>query len=653
LPTDPLINLGTIESGGTAGTSSRGLRLPGDEPGPHALTATASGLLYTYDDNGNITGNANGDVYQWDFNDRLTKTSVGSTVTEYMYDYAGQRVIKKNINESTAPPVLYVNSEYEIREGKVVKYIFANSRRVAQVKGRLTPVGEQTEQVLYFHTGWNFFSLDIEPIDPAIASVLSLLSGNYTEIWTFDAATQQYVGHVPGEGLDDLTEIHSGKGYLIKLSAPTPLVVSGIRSTNDIALLDGWNLIACPADSPLPISEALSTIDGQYESVWEYTVAAGWQVFLSQSAPDFLSNLEMMIPGRAYWVKMNHSAVLPFQQIPPTVRFFHPDHLGSSSLVTDSDGTIVERTEFYPFGRPRYEENSGFDSDYTYTDQELDTESGLMYYGARYYDPVIGRFVSIDPYYRETDALGTDTMEQFLINPQQINLYSYVHNNPLNWTDPSGLKVEIRSGTPTKKGGWEAGKGSFDVTDTIALLIIARNRTVQGSKELTKGAQVLRELEKHKKTTVIVAGKNKFNDALAIKKEQLKEILADPARAYDLNESEVEGPIAKSKSKGGSNANLIRFNPSKKGDLPGGVERDPESTLVHEGQHALDNLKGVAGFWTKNEKSAGSTENQHRAAKGLKQRIGYVYDKAKNEYHVLLEQFKASGESKGKPPDED
>ena len=58
---------------------------------------------------------------------------------------------------------------------------------------------------------------------------------------------------------------------------------------------------------------------------------------------------------------------------------------------------MVESTEFYPFGRPRHEERIGFDSAYKYTGKELDKESGLMYYEARYYDAVVGRFVSVDP----------------------------------------------------------------------------------------------------------------------------------------------------------------------------------------------------------------------------------------------------------------
>ena len=64
-----------------------------------------------------------------------------------------------------------------------------------------------------------------------------------------------------------------------------------------------------------------------------------------------------------------------------------------------------------------------------YTDQELDGESGLYNYDARLYDPVIGRFVSVDPVIKD------------IYDPQYLNPYSYVRNNPLIYTDPSGKCV--------------------------------------------------------------------------------------------------------------------------------------------------------------------------------------------------------------------
>ncbi len=93
--------------------------------------------------------------------------------------------------------------------------------------------------------------------------------------------------------------------------------------------------------------------------------------------------------------------------------------------MADSDGEIVESTEFMPFGAMR--EHSGQQvSDYKFTDQEFDAETGLYNYNARLYDPLIGRFIS------------PDSIVQAPFDPQTLNRYAYARNNPLIYTDPSG-----------------------------------------------------------------------------------------------------------------------------------------------------------------------------------------------------------------------
>ena len=105
--------------------------------------------------------------------------------------------------------------------------------------------------------------------------------------------------------------------------------------------------------------------------------------------------------------------------------YFHKDHLGSSTVMTDAAGEMVESSSYMPFGALR--SHSGTEvSDYKYTDQEFDPESGLYNYNARLYDPVIGRFISADPFV------------QAPFDPQTLNRYSYCRNNPLIYIDPSG-----------------------------------------------------------------------------------------------------------------------------------------------------------------------------------------------------------------------
>ena len=109
---------------------------------------------------------------------------------------------------------------------------------------------------------------------------------------------------------------------------------------------------------------------------------------------------------------------------PTDVTYYHPDHLGSSSIMTDASGNQLTHYEYTPYGA--VVQTEGADSTpYKFTGKELD-QTGLYFYGARYYDPVIGRFIT------------ADTIVQAPYDPQSLNRYSYCRNNPLNYVDPSG-----------------------------------------------------------------------------------------------------------------------------------------------------------------------------------------------------------------------
>jgi|GEM_PF-3078214 len=118
------------------------------------------------------------------------------------------------------------------------------------------------------------------------------------------------------------------------------------------------------------------------------------------------------------------------------LHYTHKDHLQSTSMTTDSNGIVEEAVDYKAFGSERSRAGS-HESDYSFTDQERDTETGLMYYDARYYDAELKRFTGVDP---AVVRLGTveDEFNQLLTDPQQQNTYTYVANNPIKYNDPSG-----------------------------------------------------------------------------------------------------------------------------------------------------------------------------------------------------------------------
>ena len=114
----------------------------------------------------------------------------------------------------------------------------------------------------------------------------------------------------------------------------------------------------------------------------------------------------------------------------PVFYYYHTDHLGSSNVLTDRSGNVVQHYEYGTFGQTTYQNNtSAFPVSNRYTGQIADDETGLLYYGGRYYDPQLGRFIQPDP----TVPDPTDS--------QSLNRYSYCRNNPLNATDPSGYET--------------------------------------------------------------------------------------------------------------------------------------------------------------------------------------------------------------------
>jgi RHS repeat-associated protein len=107
--------------------------------------------------------------------------------------------------------------------------------------------------------------------------------------------------------------------------------------------------------------------------------------------------------------------------------YYLQDHLGSNIEVLENT-TINQKSQFYVFGESN---TTSKDNKYLYTGKELDYESGLYYYGARYYDPEIGRFIQ------------ADALTGRISDPMSLNRYVYTRNNPLAYIDPSGNEVVL------------------------------------------------------------------------------------------------------------------------------------------------------------------------------------------------------------------
>jgi RHS repeat-associated protein len=114
-----------------------------------------------------------------------------------------------------------------------------------------------------------------------------------------------------------------------------------------------------------------------------------------------------------------------------TVTYIHNDPFGSPVMATDATGNVVWKETYKPYGERVNNSPAAVDNSIGFTGKSFDPSTGLSYMGARYYDPVLGRFLGVDP--KEVDP-G---------NVHGFNRYTYANNNPYKFVDPDGRQAAL------------------------------------------------------------------------------------------------------------------------------------------------------------------------------------------------------------------
>jgi len=168
---------------------------------------------------------------------------------------------------------------------------------------------------LNLYTGWNLISLPLMPDDSNIKSVLSPISGNYSIVWAYNASNSadHWKKYDPATPFgNDLITMEPGNGYWIMMTSDDTLNIGGtMPEPTDIELWGGWNLIGYNSLNPQTITDALSSINGNYSIIWAYNASDStdhWKKY-DPNAP-FGNDLANMEPGKGYWIMMTTDDIL-------------------------------------------------------------------------------------------------------------------------------------------------------------------------------------------------------------------------------------------------------------------------------------------------------------------------------------------------------
>ncbi|MEO3780224.1 SpvB/TcaC N-terminal domain-containing protein [Micromonospora sp. B11E3] len=135
--------------------------------------------------------------------------------------------------------------------------------------------------------------------------------------------------------------------------------------------------------------------------------------------------------------------VEPEHRIENRQYYAHGDHLGSTGFVTDTRGGLAEHLQYFPGGETWVSEHPSQPVPQQYTGKELDPETNLYYYGARYYDPRTQVWQTPDP---ALESYLDGAPNGGVHSPANLALYTYAQNNPVRLTDPDGRWVHIAVG---------------------------------------------------------------------------------------------------------------------------------------------------------------------------------------------------------------
>jgi len=180
----------------------------------------------------------------------------------------------------------------------------------------------------------------------------------------------------------------------------------------------------------LPETQETTLLHQRLQREHQEVILGQWGIGLINQAPPTIQyaqtcrdlvNLGLMEEAKQCYCNLNGSC----QDL---LYYYHPDHVGSSTFLSDINGQPYQFLLYLPFGETMIEQTTAsWTTPYMFNGKELDESTGLYYYGARYYDPRVSMWHGVDPLAEMYPSWSP---------------YNYTLNNPVRFTDPTGMSVE-------------------------------------------------------------------------------------------------------------------------------------------------------------------------------------------------------------------
>ena len=253
--------------------------------------------------------------------------------------------------------------------------------------------------------------------------------------------------------------------------------------------------------------------------------------------------------------------------------FYHSDHLGSTSYITDDKGNITQYTAYLPYGELLVDEHSSSeDLPYKFNGKELDDETGLYYYGARYLNPISSVFLNTDRYRDKYPGLSA---------------YSYCAGNPINAIDVNGDSIWI-----TYKGNdylYQSG-GLYNRDGS------AYEGKVKGF--LSKSVNALNSLAQTAVGAAMISELQSSTNSFTIKSSSKNRFKASSLNKAGANLAEIQAVTGNARGSNGSGGIIYWNAHSTFGglDVDGNTSRPAFIGLGHEMAHASDANQGLLHY---------------------------------------------------------